>query len=649
MSFSQNALNSEKIKTQQDIIDVRNSYKAQLQSQININNTKRNVNALYELNGSLPHYTPTLRTTQEILADKNELKKNTIEYIQDALLADAQNAISIVDFVSINFSLVQFRQELPTIVREYLELFSMGITLDIFKESFTKLFPHYGFSNPDNDKDVYDSGNYDDNDDNDDDKDDDNIKMDIVSDVDDDDDDDDNDDKKKKKKNRIKFDKGSMKAKSRRPKQNKSTKPKQPVFTSTPMPSIPLSTRQNTLETEKNNREKRKTHDETVYPDEKRNKRDRKRTRDDDSSKPDAKRRRLTGTTVRLDGKVKNEAKGNAFDSEAVNEVKQPKRNMTQAQEKSSRYVKRRQTPIDDMTVPQLKAFAESANIVIPPQVKKGNKATLFAYLSNYENNNTPLPDNEVVRSYGRHTSLMNDFGEMKTINEMKSYAQSKGIQIPTNIRRKIEIYNYLNEVGRQPAMPQIASLPAPVPRPSVRKIKGKMSGSGIYTRETQESRWYGSNPQNQYKPLGSKLIHHNRLCYEHIVSLNHKCGAIDKNFPVRKVSSTFANILRDVVNSKAPNFEELYSLSDDDKAYLHHILKTTRANGYYSVPMPSKLDDDKDFERFEWCLGQIKAGNNNSDVVKELKLKLMKYRNEKRLPRGQINQILYQLNDLGY
>jgi hypothetical protein len=101
--------------------------------------------------------------------------------------------------------------------------------------------------------------------------------------------------------------------------------------------------------------------------------------------------------------------------------------------------------------------------------------------------------------------------------------------------------------------------------------------------------------------------------------------GAIDKNFPVRKVSSTFANVLRDVINSKAPNFDELNSLSDDDKKYLHHILKTTKTNGYYSIPMPSKDDDDKDFERFEWCLGQIKAGNNNVDVVKELKLKLMK------------------------
>jgi len=43
------------------------------------------------------------------------------------------------------------------------------------------------------------------------------------------------------------------------------------------------------------------------------------------------------GTTVRLDGTVKNKAKYHSFHSDAVNDVKQPKRNMTQAQENSSR------------------------------------------------------------------------------------------------------------------------------------------------------------------------------------------------------------------------------------------------------------------------------------------------------------------------
>ena len=670
MSFTQNALNSERIKTQKDIIDVRNAYKTQLQSQININKINRDVNTLFNFNGSLPHYTPSFKTTQEILADKNELKTNTIEYIRETLLADAQHAIGITEFVSTNFSLVQFRQELPRIVKQYLELFSMGITLSVFKETFLQMFPHYKMSSSDEDKDVY-TRTYDNDGDDDDDE---------SSENDDDDDDDmeieSDDENKKSKKTRIQFDKGTMKAKSRIPKQNKNTKPKSntPVFTSTSMPSLPMGSRKNILETERNNRKTREAHDETIYPAEKRNKRDRKRNIDDDTSQPVAKRSRVGSAIVRRNvSSATNEAKDESYsqsysesvneakDNVAVNQVKQ-KRNMTQAQDNNShsRYVKRRQTPIDDMTISELKAFANSANIVLPSQVKNGNKALLFAYLNNSIRSNTPpqVPDNDVVRSYGRNSKLTNDFGEKMTINQMKTYAQSKGIQIPTTITRKNDIYNYLNQSGQAQTPPPdfIQYRSQPPSRPSVRKVKqsGKgiqMRGNGMYstTRDSKEARWYGNDPCTEYKPLGSKLIHHDRLCHEHIVSLSHKCGAKDKNFPARKVNSTFANVLRDIINSKAPNFDELKSLSGDDNKYLHLILKTTKTHGYYSIPMPSKTDDDADFDRFQWCLGQIRAGNNNSDLVKELKLKLMKYRNEKRLPRSQVNDILYQLNDLGY
>jgi hypothetical protein len=31
--------------------------------------------------------------------------------------------------------------------------------------------------------------------------------------------------------------------------------------------------------------------------------------------------------------------------------------------------------------------------------------------------------------------------------------------------------------------------------------------------------------------------------------------------------------------------------------AYLHHILKITKAHGYFSIPTPSKLDEDEDFD----------------------------------------------------
>ena len=103
------------------------------------------------------------------------------------------------------------------------------------------------------------------------------------------------------------------------------------------------------------------------------------------------------------------------------------------------------------------------------------------------------------------------------------------------------------------------------------------------------------------------------------------------------------------MINGNAPDFDTLNKLNDDDKKYLHQILRATKLHGYYSVPMPDKDDEVKDHERFEWCLGQIRAGNNNPDVVRELKLKIMKFRNEKKLPRAEVNRVLYELNDLGH
>ena len=73
MSYSRNALNHEKIKTKMDITEVRNSYKKQLEEQIQVNKTTRDVNALFNFNGQLSHFTLSLKSLNEILTDKKRL------------------------------------------------------------------------------------------------------------------------------------------------------------------------------------------------------------------------------------------------------------------------------------------------------------------------------------------------------------------------------------------------------------------------------------------------------------------------------------------------------------------------------------------------------------------------------------------------
>ena len=178
----------------------------------------------------------------------------------------------------------------------------------------------------------------------------------------------------------------------------------------------------------------------------------------------------------------------------------------------------------------------------------------------------------------------------------------------------------------------------------------GVMRGGSVYSLK-HDAKWYGNrdNTQDKFVPFGSKLIHQERFLNDNVLNVFYKCGKSDDSFPVRKVNQHFAKVLRSMINNKAPDFEAMNALNDDDKRYLHQLLRATKLQGYYSVPMPDKDDELKDHERFEWCLGQIRAGNNNPDIVRELKLKLMRFRNDKKLPRAEANRILYELNDLGY
>ena len=117
MSLSQNALNDERIKTNADKERVTNAYKQLIQSRIQVAKVHRDANALYDYNRMLPHYKPTLETSEERLADMNRLKAYLIEELQHDNFTNAQNAIKIVMYVEQAtpiYDLRQFAQELPT-------------------------------------------------------------------------------------------------------------------------------------------------------------------------------------------------------------------------------------------------------------------------------------------------------------------------------------------------------------------------------------------------------------------------------------------------------------------------------------------------------------------------------------------------------
>ena len=63
----------------------------------------------------------------------------------------------------------------------------------------------------------------------------------------------------------------------------------------------------------------------------------------------------------------------------------------------------------------------------------------------------------------------------------------------------------------------------------------------------------------------------------------------------------------------------------------------------------PNKTEEQKDINRFMILKGELSSGNDNSNLIKEFKILVMKLKNNGLLPKKQATDILCELATLGY
>ena len=153
---------------------------------------------------------------------------------------------------------------------------------------------------------------------------------------------------------------------------------------------------------------------------------------------------------------------------------------------------------------------------------------------------------------------------------------------------------------------------------------------------------------KNNYIPFGRLFADVHKL-NENIVRLRTKEGRGVPPFPNQRVSSGLGAVIRTIANNKAPSFNDMSKLSNDEKAYLHKLAKYGHLLDRLSIPSPSKEEDDKDVHQFEVMKGEILSGNDNMEYIRKFKLLLTKMVNKDLLPRGQAKEILIELASLGY
>jgi hypothetical protein len=214
------------------------------------------------------------------------------------------------------------------------------------------------------------------------------------------------------------------------------------------------------------------------------------------------------------------------------------------------------------------------------------------------------------------------------------------------------------------PMMEQVASSSSIFETPikpfdaSSRSNSGK-SGRGLvkpksYKRSDQLSNgdidWKSGieQPQPKYVPFGRFIINKNQLDKD-IVAIKRPSGAMVRDMKSVRVSKRVANIMRKVIGGGIPNYDDISNLDDEEKGYLHKVMKQSNLLDKINIPSPSKDIDEAEIHLFETLRGQIIAGNDSNELLVKFKKVIMRLSDKQLLPKGQVRDMLLELAKNGY
>ena len=117
---------------------------------------------------------------------------------------------------------------------------------------------------------------------------------------------------------------------------------------------------------------------------------------------------------------------------------------------------------------------------------------------------------------------------------------------------------------------------------------------------------------------------------------------------PPMAVGGGMKAVLSSIADGKSPTYSQLSKMSDSEKEYVQKLLsKASLDPAVFAKKSKSEKESNKN--RFELLKGQIVAGNDNPEIIKEFKHILLSMRKANELPSDQVNEILMELSSLGH
>ena len=262
-----------------------------------------------------------------------------------------------------------------------------------------------------------------------------------------------------------------------------------------------------------------------------------------------------------------------------------------------------------------------------------------FRHLGMTEDGNTRLSIADLMKMYADNFRTIRDIHNFHQPSAPDIYHMQQGMPLAEWEHSRMPLAEW--EHSRR-LMPPSRS--ASTDRESVsRSNTPRGKGFGIHIDNSA-----GIKAGARYVPFGKYVIHNHKLL-DDIVSIRRPKGSSITGFPTHRQSTKVGHIVRKIVAGGHPTFDELNELGEDDKNYLHKLVKSANIGDKISVPSPNRDQMDSDCNTFNIMKGEIMSGNDSVEYIKKFKILLVKMTNNGLIPRSQSQDILMELVSMGF
>ena len=153
--------------------------------------------------------------------------------------------------------------------------------------------------------------------------------------------------------------------------------------------------------------------------------------------------------------------------------------------------------------------------------------------------------------------------------------------------------------------------------------------------------------PMNIYAPFGKHQLNLKKLKGGRL-QLRSKTDNVIANIKSKQLTKNMKVIIDKFITNQPIEFEDVEILDDDEKDYLAEISEKCNINDRLRIPSPKLTKIQSDINKFNILRGEIIAGNDSKELVRDFKVLLLKLMNSKHISKSEGNNIMIMLLQLG-